>query len=177
MKKKAFELSINFLVVLIITLVVFGFALAFAYKFFGKSEQLKASIDLKTKSEIQSLIMSQGMKVAVYPTQISMLSGKAESFGVGILNVVGTGPSTEFHINIACTKYIPSGGGSGGSCGNNMKLAYEDTKTIPNNKDDIAAGVISASKDAPSGTYIFDITVSYGSNLNYGGLQKVYVKI
>lgn len=173
MKKKGFELSINFLVVLIITLVVFIFAIAFAYKFFGKAGEMKASIDQRTKSEIQTLIMSQGMKVAVYPTQISMYAGESESLGVGILNVLGS--EKEFAVTLECTKCI-----SETECFcNDMQWVIQSPITIQNNKDEIVAGVIGAADDAESGTYVFDINVEYGDNgmKNYGGLQKVYVKI
>jgi hypothetical protein len=174
MKKKGFELSINFLVALIITLVVFMFAVSFAYKFFGKSEELQAKIDQRTKAELQTLIASQGMKVAIYPTQIETTRGKTVTLGVGILNVVGS--ETEFDVTMACTKFISESNVIQQPCPQGIKSIIQPSIVIKNNKDGTVAGAISTNSSAPLGTYIFDITVKYG-NTEYGGLQKVYVKI
>ncbi len=169
MKKKGFELSINFLVTLIITIVVFVLAISFAYNFFSKSSVLTASIDQQTTAALRSMIMDQGMKVAVYPTQIEY-KGKQEVMGIGILNILGA--QTDFIITVQCKTCI----GTGCSC-SSMKAVYNNKLTIPNNKDDVAVLVIK-SNGANPGTYIFDVTVTYpGSSDPYGGLQKVYVKI
>lgn len=174
MRKKAQELSINFFVMLIITVVVFGFALAFAYKFFGKSTELQARIDQRTESELQTLISSQGMKVAVYPTQIEATPGKPQTLGVGILNVIGL--KKNFTLSMACTKYINTSSASL-SCPSNIKSVIQPSVEIENNKEGMVGGVISIDNSASAGTYIFDINVYYDQTTPYGGLQKVYVKL
>ncbi len=177
MKKKGFELSINFLVALIITLVVFMFAVSFAYKFFSKSTDIQAKIDQRTKAELQTLITSQGMKVAIYPTQIETTRGKTVTIGVGILNIIGS--ETEFDVTMVCTKYI-SATNVISDCPLGIKSIIQPSIVIKNNKDGTVAGAISTDSTAQLGTYIFDINVEYDDNSvtkNYGGLQKVYVKI
>jgi len=175
MRKKAQELSINFFVMLIITVVVFGFALAFAYKFFGKSAELQARIDQRTESELQTLISSQGMKVAVYPTQIEATPGKPQTLGVGILNILGQ--KKTFTVSMACTKYINTSSASLNCPSTSIKSVIQPSIDIENNKEGIVGGVISVDNSASAGTYIFDINVYYDTTTPYGGLQKVYVKL
>jgi len=53
--KKGIELSINFIVMLIIGIAMFGFGLKFLAQFFSGAEQIKSQLDTQTKTQIQRL--------------------------------------------------------------------------------------------------------------------------
>jgi len=177
MNKKGIEIGITFLVTLIIALVVFGFAIAFAFKFFGKAKEYQSQVDQNTRSQIEGLIVNSGGRVAVYPTQISLHSGEDEIAGIGILNIRGS--DTNFTINVNCTEVVFGNGTSRinpPEC-DNVKITYIKQYTIKNNNNEIVPVVIKNS-GAVIGTYIIDARVTYqgGAGDVYGGVQKIYLK-
>jgi hypothetical protein len=85
--KKGLQLSINFIVWLIIALVVFGMGVTLFGKFFIEAENIKENLDIQTQKELQARMMSSPEPVVVYPTQLTIRRGKSDVFGVGILNL------------------------------------------------------------------------------------------
>ena len=64
MRKRGIELSINFIVILIISLIIFTSGLVFTNKFFKLAVDRKADLDKQTELEIQNLL-SDGAPVAI----------------------------------------------------------------------------------------------------------------
>ncbi len=93
--KKGFEIGVNLIVVLIITLVIFVGGIVFSLKFFGMAAERKASIDAETQSAIESLL-DTGAKVAIPIFKKQVKRGSGTTFGVGIRNV--NAQSDKFHI-------------------------------------------------------------------------------
>ena len=56
--RKGIELSINFIVMLILALAVFSGGIMFATKFFGHAEKVRASMDAQTEKQIEKLLDS-----------------------------------------------------------------------------------------------------------------------
>ncbi len=174
MKKKGIEVGINFFVILIISLVVFIFAMTFAFRFFGKAEEYKRQVDENTRREIENLVISQGNKVAVYPTQLELRRGESESIGIGILN---TGFERTFQINHSC-KYVGEEG-TGNQCDDITVVYLQAGISLKPNEDEIQAVSI-RNAGAYRGTYILSFDVKYppagqGTQTQYGDIQKVYV--
>jgi predicted RecA/RadA family phage recombinase len=90
--KKGFELTISFIVSLILAIAVLGGSLVLVNKFFGVAQQEKASIDAQTESQIISML-SGGSKVAIPVNRVEAKTGKLVTFGVGILNVLRNTPT------------------------------------------------------------------------------------
>lgn len=176
MKKKGMEISINFLVMIIISLVVFIFGMVFAFRFFGQAEDYKSKVDQDTRREIESLVIGQGGKVAAYPTQIQLNSGKNEIIGVGVASI-GQEFEKTFSLNISCVKYITNSEALGGE-GNCSKITILYTPTdisLTPNADYIYAIYIK-NNNAPLGTYIINARVTAEGIGQYGEIQKIYVK-
>ena len=54
--RKGIELSINFIVMLILGIAVFAGGLVFASKFFGHAENVRQSLDSQTEKQIEKLL-------------------------------------------------------------------------------------------------------------------------
>lgn len=86
-KKAAINLSVEFLVVIVISLVILGMGVTLLYKFLGGAEDVKRDLDRKTEDELRRLLIDEGKRVAL-PLHLAELSpGERHIFGIGILNV------------------------------------------------------------------------------------------
>jgi hypothetical protein len=175
MKKKGMEISINFLVMIVISLVIFIFAITFAFRFFGSAEKYRQQVDENTRKEIENIMINQGYKVAAYPTQIELYPGKDDIIGLGVFSVNFDSNET-FELNVSCTKYIKTDGTAGGdgNCSKITILYTPKTVDIKPNSDYVYAVYIK-NNAAQRGTYILNArVVAEGSQ--YGDVQKIYVK-
>jgi len=199
-KKGGFELSVNFLVILIICIVIFGFSIYIVKKFFTHAETIKMTYDERTEREIESLL-DDGSRVAIPYDKKAIGNGDFKTFGIGVLNTLGTDLSNVFDITIVFNKafdrrndLICESPCSGSGCIHQSQCGYPDTwlqstqgsgveldgvtitKSIKNNEQEkflLGVGV----KDAPKGTYIFDLSVTYDSGNSYDSLHKLYVDV
>ena len=92
MNKKAFELAIGTIVILIISVVIFSMSLYFVFKWFGQAEQLKAEIDKQTREQIIAALKTGNQLVAIPISIQEAKRGRAVTFGVGVLNIGKEGP-------------------------------------------------------------------------------------
>jgi hypothetical protein len=86
--KKAFELTATFLVILILTIVIFTGAIYFTRRFFSTAEQMRAEIDAQTEREIEALLYQEGSLVAMPKFKKAIARGQHTTFGLGIRNVL-----------------------------------------------------------------------------------------
>jgi len=179
MNRKAIQLSVNFMVILIITLIVFGMAMYLLNMFFGTAKEIKENIDTQTEKEIQRVLFS-GERVAMPINRKEIKRGSSGVFGLGILNVE-SGP--EFTIKIEHGPLIQ----------NNeivdpnpttLKILQEYNKTIKNNEHVVVPIPVRVPRGAAVGTYILDLYVcdcdvcSCDIGNTYDGtVHKIYVNV
>jgi hypothetical protein len=99
MNRKGFELSLNFLVVMIISIFILVGGITFTYKFLGHVDVREKEIDEQTKRQIESLLMD-GHMVAIPIDTIKMKKGGYATFGLGIYNILKDG-TTDFRVAIS----------------------------------------------------------------------------
>ncbi|MFH1064729.1 MAG: hypothetical protein V1729_06605 [Candidatus Woesearchaeota archaeon] len=154
--KRGMELSINFIVMLVMGMAVFGGGLAFSTKFFTHAESVRGSLDSQTEKQIEKLLDS-GSPVAIPISQKEIKRNKFDTFGIGvmaqfngeyIMNVQPNGAfrrdKTAITVNTADWLNIPM-----------TKLELEK-----NDKGKYLVGV-TVPKAAERGTYMFKVVVSY----------------
>jgi hypothetical protein len=174
--KKGVELSINFLVIIIISLAVLGMAGVFFTKFMKGATKIQADYDQQTEQELENLL-SSGQKVAIPFTRKEVNPGDPGVFGIGVLNVAGS--NKNFHILIQCSST------SGPPC-----LSDTIVRTpllINNNEHTKTPIVIPTDKTTPTGTYVFNVCVCPDNpcgdcnagtlNLYDGSIHKIYLKV
>lgn len=103
MKRKAsLQLSINFTVMLVLALIVFGLGISFLYKIMNKLDNATESLDDQTIKQIESLLINSGTKVAFPKNIVTIKRGGHQSIALGIKNE--DPDHTYFKLTTDCTK-------------------------------------------------------------------------
>jgi len=85
-RKAAMQLSVSMMVMLIISIVIFGFGIYLAGQVFTLAEQTEASISSQAQKEIENRIMQSGDPVTIPFYKKKVLTGESHAFALGILN-------------------------------------------------------------------------------------------
>ena len=173
--KKALELSINSLVVIIISLVILTSGIVLMRTFFKSTAEIKAKIDTQTESKIASLL-AEGEPIAVPIYRKTIEPKKHKTFGLGILNIIQDYPQTTFNIDIRFSgAYDRTNTEITGINAQNWLLYEEEPVTLAANEQKIIPILVAVSADAVPGTYIFTIDVL--ADATPYGLHKIYVEV
>lgn len=138
--KRGIELSINFLVMLMIAIVVFGFGIFFVGKVFGLGQDITADISANQKKQIEELLLSRGQRVTVVPQTLKLKAGDNGIVSVGVLNIlqdtVPATPSRRFNVQVmyGADAFIPKGKSAAESLGTRKPVQFSGTTgQIPGN--------------------------------------------
>ncbi len=174
MNKKAVAFSTNFIVIIILAIISIGLLFVLFSRFMGQSESATATLDKRYVNEIQRFI-AEGGKVAVYPQNIEIQSGKSGAVGVGIMNNAGS--DKEFQIIAECNATINSSKIIGDCPDNAVLFAKQESIVLKNNEQKIIPLAISMKKEIARGTYIINVEVISDSKVYDGLTHKVYVQV
>src|SRR3989344_4798947 len=167
----AIGLSIEALVIIIISLVVLSAGITLIYQFIGGAEDIKSSLDQKTQDELERLLVGQGKKVALPLHVATVPRGESHVFGLGILNAYDATEYFQVRIRLNkvadetkadITSQLDAQGIAGWALYNTASIAIESNA---NNKEAI---LIQVPKDAAKGEYIFIAEVFDSKNNLYG---------
>lgn len=199
-KKAAIELSLNFIVILIISIAIFSFSIYFAKKFFDRAYTIKDEYDERTDEMIDN-ILRDGSKVAIPMPRAVAQSGGIAKFRLGIINILDKAPQNKFRIayrfSAAYDKndnQICPATPSPAYCTNAptwVKFSVPITsyplqwfgidKTVKNNEEVKFLMVVEPKGNPASGIYIYDLNISYENATNqfiqYDSLHKIYVTV
>ena len=176
----AIGLSIETLVIIIISLVILSAGITLMYQFISGAEDIKAQLDVKTQDELERLLVGQGKKVAL-PLHIATIPrGDSHIFGLGILNTYET--TENFQIQIRLNKVTDETKADITSQVNPQNIAdwaFYNTApvAIESNANNKEAILIQVPKDALKGEYIFVAEVFDSKNDLYGNPQTFIVKV
>lgn len=178
-KKAAIELSINMLVVIIISLVILGSGVALLYKFMGQAGKMEEQLDQRTKDELRRLLIDQGRQVAISLRTATIQRGESQVFGLGILNSGGVGDQFQMEIELASALdpqeeeiSLPAAGGW-----ETWFLYEKDFIVIEENSHYPAQILVTPAKTAPPGKYIFKLRVKLPDGNQYGNTQNLIVEV
>lgn len=174
-------MSVETLVVIIISLVVLAGGMTLLYKFIGGAEDTKDLLDQKTDDELERLLADQGKQVALPRNIATVERGESHVFGVGILNVDSAGTGDSFTIDVNPNQGVDESG-------NIMAINSDEIKSnwLLWNNGAIAISEGDHSKEsilvkipdgALKGEYIFDVLVYDAQGEQYGNKQKIVVKV
>lgn len=202
LNKKAFEVAVNFIVILVISLIVFAFGLYITNKFFRQAEEVKADIDLETREQIEKLL-DDGSRVAIPLNRRTIARGHSDTFGLGILNVLGGSP-TIFTVRVGFDAAFEinssnmSGANGGGFIDQDWIFSDVQNFTISNMEKETVPIYVKVGGSMGSGpelvtregTYVFNVYIcndiaggdsncdgSPASELYDGHIQKIYVDV
>lgn len=174
--RKGIELSVNFIVMLVLAIAVFGGSLAFATKFFTKAESMRANLDAETERQIEKLLDS-GSPVVLPISTKEIFRKKYDTFGLGIL--------AKYPTDGTVGKYIVEYSSNGrinkdktkdtGDYSDWLQVSPASLDLKKNEKGRVLI-LVTVPADAVGGTYIFQFTVKYMGN-NYDNPVQLMIKV
>lgn len=175
MNKKGFELSINFIVILIITIVVFSAGIYITQRIFQEANKIKAQLDSDSEANIR-ILLDRGERFAIPISTKETKPGQTVTFGVGLLNVKSN--ETDFAITVTCSGGVTPGQQTiTNACSSADSLISDPSRELKPNEQVIIPVAIRVS--GQKGTYIFTVSVKVNGaadNSNYPPKQ-IYVNI
>ncbi|MBI4980961.1 hypothetical protein HZC30_05395 [Candidatus Woesearchaeota archaeon] len=177
-KKATIGLSVETLVVVIISLVVLAGGVTLIYKFISGAEENKALLDEKTNAELERLLVDEGKEVALPRNVATVERGNNHVFGIGILNV---GAEDSFSIEVEFSIAVDK-------LGNELSVdkeeitkwvLYDDTEPgkLAEGQHDKISILVKVPKEALVGQYIFNVKVKDSKDAQYGNTQKFTVEV
>ena len=174
--KKAFELTATFLVILILTIVIFTGAIYFTKRFFTTAEQMRGTIDKQTQAEIEALLYQQGSIVALPTFRKTVSRGKQTTFGLGVRNILEE--TKNFYVVVSFSKaFTPDEeiitGPDSPYIDSKWLLYHQGPYSIPNNKLEMIPILVNADLEmadaltTEKGIYSFNICVLVGQPLGF----------
>ncbi len=186
--RKGIELSLNFIVMLIITLIVFGATLTIAFKVMNKTNNLKASMDSQTQASLESMMTSGNDEVAIAFNKKDASPGEPVTFGIGVLNTLGS--TKTFTVTLSPSTAIKKDGSEDTSfktkaASNGWIFLQSDTIGVIKNNAYMIKSIVIIPPKSGSGvitgtTYVFDVKVTHDSNQAYplgDPIKKIRVTI
>lgn len=175
-KKAAIGLSVNVLVVVIISLVILGGGLVLLFKFIGGAEDIKSQLDQRTDQELERLLVSQGKMVALPLHTTEIYAGESHIFGIGFLNI---GVEGQFILDVSLSRHVSVDGSISEISNEEITswLLYDSgpftVQEGEHRKEGIQANV---PEDAKKGQYIFNAKI-FVDGEQYGNTQKFTVNV
>lgn len=176
-KKGAIELSMNMLVVVIISLVILAAGIAFLYKLMANAGDIQNDLDSQTKAELERLLVEEGKQVALPSRKAAIERGEGHVFGVGILNI---GEEQEFRINVALSSAAKAQDGGPELTAEEVQdwLLYNpEPFTLAENEHRSEGILVEVPPTALRGQYIFSVEVLAQGGERYGNVQTVVVEV
>jgi hypothetical protein len=161
LNRRGIELALNFLVILILSLVVLVLGISFVYRLVAINSDQQYIVEQSIREELINMATS-GKQVSVIGYSLTnsevVRGGKSGSFGIGISNI--NPQKTHFKILVECEKFFPLGTQDELPCGNSAVLMYErDEFELQNNVYKDTKLVAALNKKAKRGSYELVVSV------------------
>lgn len=193
-KAGAVELSVNMIVITVLSLVVLGIGFYLVTNIFTTATEYKEKLDEQTKDNIIASLRQSGELISLPLTKYTLQRGAVETIGVGIYNNAGSDQT--FYISVECTEAIDTdqtelcAKNNGVSCYTaetgfctNWIILGSEKETIANKDTIIAELFLIVPEDAPSGIFGYIVKVCTGnecgatSATQYGPSKKFYITV
>ncbi len=99
MDRKGIELSVNFLVMLIISIVIFGSALYMVKQFFQSTKDVQSKLSAEVEQEIERRLVESAEQVSIPINKATLGTRGSNTFGLGILNMLGEKKTFNIKMN------------------------------------------------------------------------------
>lgn len=154
--KRGIELSINFIVMLIMAIAVFAGGLVFAGKFFSQAEKIRGNMDSQTEKQIEKLLDS-GSPVVIPINTKEIFRSKYDTFGVGVM----ASDNGKYMLTAQPkSAYKADKSSITDSFSNWMEYQPSELELKKNEKGKFLI-IVRVPKSATKGTYIFEAKVDF----------------
>jgi hypothetical protein len=179
-KKGAIELSANFIIVIIISLVIVVGGLSMFFNMKKNAQKLVDTLDDQTQERIKNMMLSGTERVAVYPSDPTLVSGDAKLIGVGITNIYDGPGQADFDIQIVGVDFYPKNNPNAATPMNpaNYADSVQSSITIQPHSQAVKGILLRMPGSSLKGQYVYtiDITVDDRSGTGFQpyGVLQVY---
>jgi hypothetical protein len=176
-RKGAIELSANFLVVIFISAIIVIGGLALFFKLKANAENYVESINSQTEDRLRSMMLSNGARVAVYPSELTLSPGDGEAVGLGVTNILN-GEKT-FNVAVSVTFYADSNADGDDVISDDFFKMLSPSIDVPQGSQVVKSILLKIPKGEAKGQYVYTITVKYTEDIEtktYDTVQ-VYVNV
>lgn len=151
-KKAAIELSMNFIIVIILSIVILGAGIALTRTIFSGATQIQESLDEKTQAAIEDSLRDSPVSIPFAEKSAERNQGRL--FGLGVKNILGD-PKT-FRFNVTLSRTQPA------TITTKLNLLFNsDQFELEDNGQKISEIKVIVPKDAETGMYIYTVKVEY----------------
>ena len=171
--KKAMTLSINSLVVIILSLVILSLGIVLMRTFFTSTAELKAKIDSQTETKISSLL-AEGEPLAIPVNRKTIPTNQHSTFGLGILNILQEPGQNTFTVDIIFSGAYNKMNVQIDADAQSWLLWDQEPMTLQSNEQ-VIIPILIAVPGAEPGIYIFTVDVIVDGKPY--GKQKIYVEV
>lgn len=192
-KQGAVELSAGFLVILILSIVIFGIGVMLISQVFTSAEIIKKNVDEQTASQTRAAL--KGNALLSLPFNHLDISRKSyDATALGIVNKLGR--SETFFVSGSCNAAL-AGDGVTVLCDNDEGqmcdgegapdcsrwLTVDNTGiNLDHNEESLIEIYVNIPADATSGNYVFDVRVCTERSCaeqgtSYESIKKLYIKV
>ncbi len=180
--KKGFEISINFIVMVILSLVMLGVGFYFAKQIFAETIDIGNQLDFQTKQQLESKLRDPSALVAIGINKKNIKRGDHDAFGLGVANrdkedgsfyyeaictlaknkdkdenviegLTVCGEPTE-EVVTCCNKWVV-----GTAAGYNPNTKKTEIDILKPNEFNLATVFFNIDKRAESGQYVYNVQV------------------
>tara|TARA_Y100000310_G_scaffold183350_1_gene183472 strand:- start:965 stop:1507 length:543 start_codon:yes stop_codon:yes gene_type:complete len=176
-KKGGVELSLNFIVVLIISLVLFGFGIKFSYDLVTGVQGFQAKHEARVQQELENLVCESSDQVCLPFINAEVRRGERTIFGLKIVNTKGTEDDFTIDVSSSSSCFLPTSA-LPDVCLKAVPIYNADPFLIEAKSSESKLIGFNILKDAAQhGTYIFNVVVKDSSGTQHGPKHKIYIKI
>ena len=173
--KKAIELSLNFIIIIILSIIIFGFGVRFISKLSTQAIELQEITTSELDERIGNLVCEGSDRVCVGIDRKTIRRTKFDVFGVKIINIL-----EGQNFDIIISRPSPSGYTKSKQPIDADGLIWNPkarSVLIDKNEEKILGIGIQVPANAVSGTYIFDVRIQTSDGKPYSSTQKLYVDV
>ena len=166
MKKGTLELSMGFIVTVLLSIVVLGFGIAFVYNMYNGNKDLPKTLDKQISEEIYNSL-SMGMRCYTPNANIKIErrrgGNSGKMFGIGVMNTI---PGNKyFHVDYKISSFVNDAGQSTPVPADKFIVRFpEPNAQILNNEKKVFSLLFIVKPDTPSGSYFIDINICSDSS-------------
>lgn len=177
LNKKSIELSLNFIVIVIISIIIFGFGMRFISKLFYEATDLTKVTAEELDSKIGSFACEGTERVCLGNDRKAIAKKKFGVFGVKIVNIL---ESQNFDIEVKTPSPEPIGYTFDKKPIFNPQLTVlpaRRTVVIGQNEERNLGIGVEVPANAVSGVYILNVEIKTQTGELYVPVQKLYVEV
>lgn len=175
LSKKAIELSVNFIVIIIISIILFGFGMVFISKLSSRAIDLQEITTSDLDEKIAGLVCEGSDRVCIGQDVKTIKRARFDVFGLKVMNILASQ-----NFDVVVSRPTPSGYAKNKQPIQSDSLIWNPharSVFIEQNEEKSIGIGVQVPPDAVPGTYIFDVRIQSADGKPYSVTQKLYVDV